>query len=93
LKKYLNFYLASYHLVQSWNRSGSPAPVRPDRTRPDKTGRKVHPAGRNRIFAGFFSIFLPDFLPDFCRIFVNVTSKMNRTDFTGFFSIFLPDFL
>jgi hypothetical protein len=55
--------------------------------RPDKTGRKVHPAGRNRIFAGFFSIFLPDF----CRIFVSVTSKMNRTDFTGLFSIFLPD--
>ncbi len=23
---------------QSWNRSGSPAPVRPDRTRPDETG-------------------------------------------------------
>jgi hypothetical protein len=49
---------------------------------PDKTGR-------NRIFAGFFSIFLPDF----CRIFVSVTSKMNRAEFTGFFSIFLPDFL
>ncbi len=61
-------------------------------TGPDKTGRKIHPAGRNRIFAGFLSIFLPDFLPDFCRIFVSVTSKMNRTEFTGFFSIFLPDF-
>jgi hypothetical protein len=54
-------------IAQSWNRSGSgPAG-------PNKTGRKVHPAGRNRIFvsvmkkmnrtdfAGFFSIFLPDF--------------------------------
>jgi hypothetical protein len=61
-------------------------------TGPDKTGRKIHPAGRNRIFAGFLSIFLPDFLPDFCRIFVSVTSKMNRTEFTGIFSIFLPDF-
>jgi hypothetical protein len=52
---------------------------------PDKTGRKVHPAGRNRISAGFFSIF--------CRIFAGLTSKMNWTDFTGLFSIFLPDFL
>jgi hypothetical protein len=54
---------------------------------PDKTGRKVHPVGRNRIFFRF----LPDFLPDFCPIFVSLTSKMNRTDFTGLFSIFLPD--
>jgi hypothetical protein len=23
---------------------------------PDKTGRKVHPAGRNRIFAGVLSV-------------------------------------
>jgi hypothetical protein len=44
---------------------------------PDKTGRKVHLAGRNRIFAGFFSIFLPDF----CRIFAGLTSKMIRPDF------------
>jgi hypothetical protein len=40
---------------------------------PDKTGRKVHPAGRNRIFGGFFSIF--------CRISAGLTSKMIRPDF------------
>jgi hypothetical protein len=66
-----------------------PAPdrTRPDEKfiRPDETGfLPVHPAERNRIFAGS--------LPDFCRIFVSLTSKMNRTDFTGFLSIFLPDF-
>jgi hypothetical protein len=26
----------------------------------DKTGRKVHPAGQNRIFFDFFAGFLPD---------------------------------
>ncbi len=51
------------------------------------------PAGRNRIFTGFFSIFLPDF----CRIFVSLTSKMNRTDFYRIFAGFTskmirPDF-
>jgi hypothetical protein len=66
--------------VQSWNRSGS-GPAGPDKT------------GRNRIFAGFFSIFLPDF----CRIFAGLTSKMNRTDFYRIFAgltskMIRPDF-
>ncbi len=65
-------------IAQSWNRSGSgPAG-------PNKTGRKFHPAGRNRIFAGFLSVWcqkwtgqiLPDFFRFFCPIFVR----------------FLPDF-
>jgi hypothetical protein len=72
---------------QSWNRSGSPAPIRPDRTRPDEKFIRpdeteflpVDPAERNQISAGF--------LPDLCRIFVSLTSKMNRTDFTGFLPV------
>ncbi len=47
---------------------------------PDKTGRKVHPAGRNRIFAGFFSIF--------CRISAGFLSVW-RQKWTG---RILPDF-
>jgi hypothetical protein len=64
---------------QSWNQSGSPAPVRPDRTRPDE--KFIRPDE-----TGFFSIFLPDF----CRIFVSLTSKMNRTDLPDFFRFFCP---
>jgi hypothetical protein len=48
-------------IKQTWNRSGSPAPIRPDRTRPDE--KFIRPDE-----TGFFSIFGPDFLPDFCRI-------------------------
>ncbi len=40
-------------MSQSWNRSGSQAPVRPDRTRPDETG--------------FLPDFFAGFLPDFCQ--------------------------
>jgi hypothetical protein len=73
-----------YPLIQSWNRSGSPAPVRPDRTRPDEkfirpdeTGFlpdfcqcdvKNEPDGIYRIFFDFFAGFFAEFLPDFCRI-------------------------
>jgi hypothetical protein len=46
---------------------------------PDKTGRKVHPAGRNRIFAGFFA----GFLPDFCWIDVKNDPAGFRPDRTG----------
>jgi hypothetical protein len=46
---------------------------------PDKTGRKVHPAGRNRIFAGFFA----GFLPDSCRIDVKNDPAEFRPDRTG----------
>jgi hypothetical protein len=60
---------------------------------PDKTRRKVHPAGQNRIFAGF----LPDicqchvknepdgfyrtFFDFFVGFFAGLTSKMIRPDF------------
>jgi hypothetical protein len=59
-------------------RQSGPGPVGPD-----KTGRKVHPAGRNRIFF--------DFLSDFCRIDVkNEPDGIYRT-FFDFFVGFLPD--
>jgi hypothetical protein len=68
---------------QSWNPSGSPAPVRPDRTRPDEnfirpdeTGfLPVHPAERNRISAGF--------LPDFCQFDVKNEPDGFQPDRTG----------
>jgi len=48
---------------QSWNQSGS---------KPDKTRRKVHPAGRNQIFVVFFSDFFQVDVRNesygFCRI-------------------------
>jgi hypothetical protein len=44
----INDRLVLDHMNQSWNRSGNPAPVRPDRTRPDEN---LNRAGRNRIFA------------------------------------------
>jgi hypothetical protein len=71
------------HSSQSWNRSGRTGQDRTksssSRTKPDfcQFDIKNEPDGFYRIF----SIFLPDFLPDFCRIFVSLTSKMNRTDF------------
>jgi hypothetical protein len=70
-------------LSQSWNRSGSPAPVRPDRTRSDKTGRKFHPVGRNRIFSDFFAGLFAGFLPDFCQIGVKNHPVGFRPDRTG----------
>jgi hypothetical protein len=45
---------------------------------PDKTGRKVHPAGRNRIFVSVTSKMNRT---DFYRIFAGLTSKMIRPDF------------
>ena len=48
-------HLSANRLQQSWNRSGNPAPVRPDRTGPDKTGREVK-TGRTG--------------PDFCQFIV-----------------------
>jgi hypothetical protein len=59
-------------------------PVRQSGSGPDKTGRKVHPAGRNRIFARFFVRFLPDF----CQCDV----KNEPDGIYRIFSIFLPDF-
>jgi hypothetical protein len=63
---------------------------------PDKTGRKVHPAERNRIFAGFCSIFFARFfvrfLPDFCQCDVkNEPHGIYQIFFAGFFAGFLPD--
>ncbi len=80
--------LTSQALDQSWNRSGSPAPVWSDRTRtdekfirPDETGfLPVHPAERNRISAGFLSVWRQKWtgriLPDFCRF--DVTNEPAR---------------
>jgi hypothetical protein len=57
-------------LIQSWNRSGSPAPVWPDRTRPDE--KFIRPDETRFLF---------DFFRFFCRIFASLTPKMNRPDF------------
>jgi hypothetical protein len=71
--------------AQSWNRSGSPAPVRPDRTRPDEKFIRPDETGFLSDFCqfdvknepdGFYRIF-----SIFCRIFAGLTSKMIRPDF------------
>jgi hypothetical protein len=45
---------------------------------PDKTGRKVHPAERNRIFASLTSKMNR---PDFCRIFCQFDAKKEPAGF------------
>jgi hypothetical protein len=58
-------------------------PVRQSGSGPDKTGRKVHPAGRNRIFFDFFAGFFVRFLPDFCQFDVKNEPAGFRPDRTG----------
>ncbi len=69
-------------MYQSWNRSGSPAPVRPDRTRPDEKFIRLDETG----FLPDFFRFFAGFLLDFCRIDVK-----NEPD--GFYQIFFDFFL
>ena len=94
-------------LNQSWNRSGNPAPVRPDRTRPDEnfirpdeTGfLPVHPTGQNRIFAGSSGRTKPDFCEfdvknepaGFSPHFCRISAGFS-SDFCRIFAGFLPDF-
>jgi hypothetical protein len=59
-------------------------PVRQSGSGPDKTGRKVHPAGRNRISFDFFAGLTSKMIrPDFCQIGVKNDPAGFRPDRTG----------